>query len=92
MDFFLLWLLEILYSISDDFFFFFLIFQPIGSAVWQLIASFLRLPISGTHCIVGSTIGFSLVAIGTQGVQWMELVKIGNCHFLLPVRSRVDIL
>lgn len=54
-----------------------------GSAVWQLIASFLKLPISGTHCIVGATIGFSLVAIGTQGVQWMQLVKIGNCHFLL---------
>uniref|UniRef100_A0A5F9CJN0 Phosphate transporter n=1 Tax=Oryctolagus cuniculus TaxID=9986 RepID=A0A5F9CJN0_RABIT len=48
----------------------------VGSAVWQLIASFLRLPISGTHCIVGATIGFSLVAIGTKGVQWMELVKI----------------
>lgn len=49
-----------------------------GSAVWQLIASFLKLPISGTHCIVGATIGFSLVAIGTHGVQWMQLVKIGN--------------
>lgn len=49
-----------------------------GSAVWQLIASFLRLPISGTHCIVGSTIGFSMVAIGTKGVQWMQLVKIGK--------------
>lgn len=49
-----------------------------GSAVWQLIASFLKLPISGTHCIVGATIGFSMVAIGTKGVHWMELVKIGN--------------
>lgn len=49
-----------------------------GSAVWQLIASFLKLPISGTHCIVGATIGFSMVAIGTKGVQWMQLVKIGN--------------
>jgi len=57
----------------------------LGSAVWQLIASFLKLPISGTHCIVGATIGFSLVAIGTQGVQWMQLVKIGKC-FLLCVR------
>lgn len=49
-----------------------------GSAVWQLIASFLKLPISGTHCIVGATIGFSMVAIGTKGVQWMQLVKIGK--------------
>ncbi|XP_040099180.1 sodium-dependent phosphate transporter 2 [Oryx dammah] len=59
----------------------------VGSAVWQLIASFLRLPISGTHCIVGATIGFSLVAIGTQGVQWMELVKIVASWFISPLLS-----
>lgn len=59
----------------------------VGSAVWQLIASFLRLPISGTHCIVGSTIGFSLVAIGPKGVQWMELVKIVASWFISPLLS-----
>lgn len=60
-----------------------------GSAVWQLIASFLKLPISGTHCIVGATIGFSMVAIGTKGVQWMQLVKIGNAWGLFETSFRV---
>ena len=60
-----------------------------GSAVWQLVASFLKLPISGTHCIVGATIGFSLVAKGQEGVKWSELIKIGTfhskCPFIVPL-------
>ncbi|XP_068190164.1 sodium-dependent phosphate transporter 1-B [Antennarius striatus] len=58
-----------------------------GSAVWQLAASFLKLPISGTHCIVGATIGFSLVARGQQGVRWLELIRIVASWFLSPLLS-----
>ncbi|XP_015242783.1 PREDICTED: sodium-dependent phosphate transporter 1-B-like [Cyprinodon variegatus] len=61
----------------------------VGSAVWQLAASFLKLPISGTHCIVGATIGFSLVAKGQQGVKWLELVRIVGSWFLSPVLSGI---
>ncbi|XP_017272591.1 sodium-dependent phosphate transporter 1-A [Kryptolebias marmoratus] len=60
-----------------------------GSAVWQLAASFLKLPISGTHCIVGATIGFSMVARGHQGVKWMELLRIVASWFLSPVLSGI---
>ncbi|XP_049640355.1 sodium-dependent phosphate transporter 1 [Suncus etruscus] len=60
-----------------------------GSAVWQLAASFLKLPISGTHCIVGATIGFSLVAKGQEGVKWFELVKIVLSWFVSPLLSGI---
>ncbi|XP_037227483.1 sodium-dependent phosphate transporter 1 isoform X1 [Falco rusticolus] len=60
-----------------------------GSAVWQLVASFLRLPISGTHCIVGATIGFSLVAKGQEGVKWSELLKIVLSWFVSPLLSGI---
>ncbi|KAJ6658728.1 hypothetical protein lerEdw1_019888 [Lerista edwardsae] len=60
-----------------------------GSAVWQLAASFLKLPISGTHCIVGATIGFSLVAKGQEGVKWSELLKVVLSWFVSPLLSGI---
>ncbi len=52
-----------------------------GGAVWNLVATFAGLPISGTHSIVGAIIGFSIVAKGFQSVKWMSILKIGEFLF-----------
>lgn len=59
----------------------------IGSAVWLLVATYFRLPVSATHSVVGATVGFGLVAHGAKGLQYMQLVTIAASWVVSPVLS-----
>jgi len=45
-----------------------------GSSIWLYTATYLGLPVSTTHSIVGGIMGFSLVYKGADGVVWLKSV------------------
>jgi solute carrier family 20 (sodium-dependent phosphate transporter) len=45
-----------------------------GSSTWLYTATYLGLPVSTTHSIVGGIMGFSLVYKGTDGVVWIKSI------------------
>ena len=43
--------------------------------IWILLATYMELPVSTTHSIIGGIIGFALVFAGADGVVWYEPIK-----------------
>lgn len=52
-----------------------------GTGIWLIVATFFNLPVSGTHSVVGATMGFALVAHGIKGIQWKTFGMIGEVIF-----------
>ncbi len=71
----------------------------LAAAVWLLIASTKGWPVSTTHSIVGALVGFALVGIGPEAINWSKIGKIiaswvispavgGTISFLLVMSMR----
>ena len=60
-----------------------------GAAAWLHAATFLGLPVSTTHSIVGAVIGFGLIAKGADGLNTGALVGIVLSWLISPVMGGV---
>ena len=57
----------------------------LAAAVWLMIASSKGWPVSTTHSIVGAVIGFAVVGIGPDAVQWGKVSQIAASWVVSPV-------
>lgn len=56
----------------------------LSSGIWVLVATYTALPVSSTHSIVGSIMGFGLVAGGPDVVQWSKMSAIVASWIVSP--------
>ncbi len=61
----------------------------LAAAVWLNLASFLGMPVSTTHSIVGAILGFGIIHAGLSIVNWLTLLKIVSSWFISPVAGGV---
>lgn len=61
----------------------------VAASLWVLIASLTALPVSSTHSIVGSILGFGIVAGGPQVVNWWVLSGVVLSWIISPLFAGV---
>ena len=55
-----------------------------AAGTWLLLASMLGWPVSTTHSIIGAIIGFALVAVGSEAIQWGKVAGIVGSWVVTP--------
>lgn len=61
----------------------------LAAAIWLMVASAKGWPVSTTHSIVGALVGFALVGIGKDAVQWDKVGQIVASWVISPLLGGV---
>ncbi len=61
----------------------------LSAAIWLNVSSFMGLPVSTTHSIVGAVAGFGIAAAGWGSVQWGKMTQIVLSWFVSPVAGGI---
>lgn len=69
------------YTYSPDLLMYGMLCALLSAGLWLALATFLELPVSTTHTIVGSIIGMSMVSAGADSVVWYSAPKGGDNPF-----------
>jgi len=57
----------------------------LAAAIWLMIASTKGWPVSTTHSIIGAVVGFAIVGIGVDSVNWAKVGKVVASWVISPV-------
>jgi PiT family inorganic phosphate transporter len=57
----------------------------LAAGIWLMIASWQGWPVSTTHTIIGGLVGFAVVAIGTEAVNWGKILQIVASWVVSPL-------
>ncbi|HDL1161837.1 TPA: inorganic phosphate transporter [Mannheimia haemolytica] len=60
-----------------------------AAGMWLIIATKMGWPVSATHTIIGAVIGFALITIGSDAIQWDALGGIVGSWFVTPILAGI---
>ena len=57
----------------------------LAAAIWVTLSTWKEMPISTTHSIIGALVGFGLIQLGANSIEWGKLGFVASSWILSPV-------
>lgn len=57
----------------------------LAAAIFVTLASFFRMPVSATHSVIGAILGYGLLELGFEGIQWTTVQQVILSWVLSPL-------